>query len=77
MNRPDVILYAVGLLSCSACAPAALTPEEVTALVNQENPTGVDSPWQVSTEPSFTTGQPNPCPCNRSPSTRMHYLMEC
>jgi hypothetical protein len=72
-----VYVYALGLVSCSACAPASMTPEEVAAAVNELEPTGISSPWTVSEDPEFATGQPNPAPCDQEPEARKHYLMDC
>lgn len=72
----DVDVYAAGLLTCSVCAPADMTIEEVVAEVNAINPTGISSQWQHSEEPTFKTGQPNPTVCEQDPDCR-HYLMVC
>jgi hypothetical protein len=71
-----VLIYALGPMACSACAPAQLTPEEVTAAVNRQEPTGISSVWQISNEPAFASGEPNPGPCDQDPGTRRHYLLE-
>ena len=73
----EVYIYAHGLVACSACAPLAMTPEEIAAAVNAGNPTGISSPWRVSGEPEFAQGQPNPAPCDQEPDVRRHWLMEC
>lgn len=68
------IIYAGGLVHCSVCAPLRYTVEMVEAEVNAINPTGISSPWKVSTEP-FASGESNPCPC--SDLDRQHWLMVC
>jgi hypothetical protein len=72
-----VYVYAHGLVHCSACAPAAMGPEEVAAEVNRLHPTGISSPWQHSTDPEFANGGPNPSPCDQEPDARRHWLMAC
>lgn len=72
----SVQVYALGLTACSVCAPAEMPVEEVTKLVNKQEPTGIDSPWQPDPAPAFRTGQSNPSPCERD-SGRLHYLFNC
>lgn len=70
-----VYLYAHGLVYTSACAPAAMPPEQVEAAVNIESPTGISSCWSLADEP-FADGTPNPGPCDQGPDRR-HYLLSC
>lgn len=77
MPDGEVRVYACGLMLCSACAPAGMTPEQVAAAVNQEHPTGISSRWKVSSDPEFASGGPNPGPCDQEPDARRHWLMEC
>lgn len=72
----DVVIYSEGIVACSVCAPAVLTVEQVEDAVNAQSPTGIMSQWTHSADPTFRTGQPNPCPCESDPF-RTHYLMEC
>lgn len=72
----DVRVYAMGLISLAACAPAEMTGEQVAAEVNTEAPTGISSQWQPSEEP-FEGQDANPIPCNHEPEARCHWLMEC
>lgn len=72
----SVHVYALGLTACSVCAPGDMPVEQVTELVNQQEPTGISSSWQPDPAPAFRTGQPNPAPCERDPG-RMHYLFNC
>jgi hypothetical protein len=53
-----------------------MSPQEVADAVNVTDPTGISSPWKVSAEPAFQSGEPNPCLCDQHPVTRRHYLME-
>lgn len=69
----DFTIYANGICHCSVCT--VLTAEEATRRVNLENPTGVGS-WQIA-EKGFSTGEPNPCPCDTHPKTHTHYLFTC
>lgn len=72
-----VYVYASGLLSCSVCAPSTMTAEEVAVVVNSLHPTGIDSGWRKSSDTTFASGQPNPCPCDREPERRQHWLLNC
>jgi hypothetical protein len=84
-EQPDVVtaaddqvqLYAYGLVACSVCAPSNLTRDEVEKAVNVLHPTGIDSPWRISSNPRFHGGGEQPGPCNYEPAERTHYLMEC
>lgn len=73
----SVAVYSLGLVSCSVCAPREMTRDEVEAAVNVAEPTGISSEWRVSDEPTFSGGQPNPCPCEQQPESHVHYLMHC
>lgn len=33
--------------------------------------------WRISKEKTFSTGEPQPYPCNHDPETRTHYLLSC
>ena len=72
----DIEIYARGLVCCSVCAPADMPKDEIKAQVNKENPTGIESQWDFSEDPTFKGGEPNPAPCNRGLG-RLHYLMNC
>lgn len=71
-----VMVYSSGLVACSVCAPSRLTIDEVEAAVNRVNPTGIESQWRVSSDPTFAGGGEQPGPCEQS-SGNIHYLMEC
>lgn len=66
-------IYAQGIVHTSVCS--TLGPEETTARLNVESPTGLDHGWHI-TDQTFKDGTPNPCPCNQDPS-RKHYLFTC
>lgn len=71
----EVAVYSVGLVYCSACAPADMAVEDIEAKVNAQHPTGIASRWLVTDEP-FSHGEPNPSPCSDGP-LKMHYLLSC
>jgi hypothetical protein len=77
LTASAIVVYANGLWCCSVCAPLRYTAEMVEREVNEINPTGVSSEWRVSKDKQFSTGQPNPCPCNDPASGRQHWLMNC
>ena len=70
-----VIVYAQGLVCCSACAPLDMQAADVELAVNHQHPTGIASRWSV-TDDTFKGGQPNPCACDTD-STRRHWLLTC
>jgi hypothetical protein len=76
MARGHVNIYCMGIPVCSVCVPAAWTREEVEQEVNRASPTGIDSPWKISPDALFRTGETNPCPCETD-AERKHYLMNC
>lgn len=67
--------YAIGVCSASVCT--SLTDEQATAQLNETNPTGIASPWALSADPTFKTGQLNPRPCDDWPDTHRHILFNC
>lgn len=68
-------VYANGLCYCSVCTDLT-DREEIELQVNAKNPTGVSSPWRISDDPTFKTGEPNPHLCENDNTCR-HFLMEC
>lgn len=70
-------IYSLGICHASVCAPREVTEAEVTAALNESRPTGISSDWEPSPDPAFESGEPNPCPCNDEPTTRLHWLMVC
>ena len=77
IQEDTVMVYAEGLLSCSACAPASLDAPAVEAAVNAACPSGTRAGWQCSSDPVFAAGEPQPGPCNQQPESRRHWLLEC
>jgi hypothetical protein len=74
-DRYDFRAYAVGLCSASVCT--SLSNEDATARLNGQEPTGIDSQWQISSDPTFASGQTNPRPCDDWPDTHRHILFNC
>lgn len=71
----DFIAYAVGPCYASICT--SLPIDEAVRTMNSFNPTGIKSPWALSKDAHFKTGHTNPCPCEDTPETHQHYLLEC
>jgi hypothetical protein len=69
-------IYKKGLAHISVCAPNDMTREQIGEEANAQHPTGIESRWEIDSAPTFTGGQPNPCPCEKEQG-RMHYLMVC
>jgi hypothetical protein len=69
-------VYSLGFCTLSVCVPEGMTVEEITADVNKLHPTGISSEWSIAADPTFHTGEPNPCVCENDPRRR-HYLMHC
>ena len=44
--------------------------------LNSNYPTGLAHQWDFSKDEKFTSGEPNPCPCEQE-SGRTHYLFDC
>lgn len=68
-------LYVMGLGLCYATVCTTLDDEEAGWMLNLRWPTGISSPWTVSSAP-FKDGTPSPCVCESDPSRR-HVLFEC
>lgn len=66
--------YSVGLCAASVCTN--LPADEVAAEMNRQHPTGIASKWELSKDPTFRTGQPNPNPCEDRRDCK-HYLLCC
>jgi len=70
----DVVCYAIGLCSMSACVKKGLGKVEIERQANAYHSTGI-SRW-VITGDDFADGTPSPCPCHTH-SEREHYLLHC
>lgn len=73
-GQPDFEAYAVGVCTASVCT--CLDDEDATAWLNELFPTGI-APWEIAEDATFRTGQPHPCPCEKSPDTHRHVLFHC
>lgn len=73
MVMEDFTVYAEGLFCASVCS--SLGQGETEARM-QAKECGTDKGWTPSADKSFASGQPNPCPCDRSPKTHKHYLFD-
>ncbi len=71
-----VVIYKMGLVHCSVCAPTEMTRDEVAQSVNLARPNGTDKPWHISSDATFTDGLPHPRACDQD-STRRHWLLDC
>ena len=76
MKTQSVKVYANGVCHCSVCAEQSLTIQEMLRIVNAINPTGISSPWALSTGKTFKDGTPMPCQCDQE-QDRKHYLLIC
>ena len=72
----EILVYALGLCSCSVCAPITTDTSAIVREANRQHPTGI-GPWAVSGNETFLNGKTNPCPCNEEPATKQHWLLEC
>jgi hypothetical protein len=68
-------IYSNGLIHCSVCTDGSI--ERATELVNIENPVGAGPQKWAVVDKEFSTGEPNPCPCNDHPDKRIHILFTC
>ncbi len=70
-------IYSHGIVHCSVCTDAADAElDDLTKAVNNMNLTGIESPWELSTDPTFHSGHANPCACPDHVGHR-HFLMVC
>lgn len=73
---PAVVIMGVGICYASVCVLDGTDDDDIVREVNQQNPTGISSRWQLSADETFADGLTNPCPCNEIPG-RSHRLLEC
>lgn len=71
-----VVVYAEGLCFLSACVHNSVSSEDAERFVRMNHVAGTSNNWKLHDEP-FNTGEPNPCPCDKFPDTRKHYLFAC
>ena len=74
-GNASTFIYSFGPFSMSVCT--TLDPEKMVEEVNAAYPTGISSPWQLSEDETFRTGETNPCLCDQLPELRKHYLLNC
>lgn len=72
----EVWVYAIGILTCSVCAPGGMDRDVVARQVNAKTPTGISSRWRISSDTHFKSGETMPCTCQDAPN-RKHWLLEC
>lgn len=79
----QVIPYAVGLVSASVCTNG--TPEQAIAYMDDRHPTGLSHGWSLSDgvfigsdeQGNTFERESNTIPCDQSPDTHTHYLLQC
>ena len=77
-SNTDLFVYAMGLSVCSVCVPEDMPIGKIEELANVQEPTGIDSNWKLSEDKTFTTGEENPCKCDKyHKEKRLHYLLKC
>lgn len=75
-NKNKLIIYSVGFVNLSCCAPDDMSDSEIEEEVNHRYPTGLDTGWFISEDDSFGSGSPHPGLCELN-SGRLHYLLYC
>lgn len=68
-------ILSIGLCYMTVCTNVE-SPIDIEKLANAEHPSGVSSPWRLSTDKNFATGHTNPCACEHD-GGRKHYLLSC
>lgn len=71
-EKAPIFIYREGLCYISVCTEKESSPEEIEKFVNRGNQGNY---WKISKR-EFSSGETNPCVCNRDPN-RIHYLLEC
>lgn len=72
-----VIFYSEGPFTASVCVEKDLTHEEIVKEIAVKHPSGTEKGWRISTDTHFRQGNPHPCPCDKFPDERLHYLVNC
>lgn len=70
----EVAIMSWGLFYCSVCAPEGMDRAVVERAVERQMPCGTTKGWTISDDPTFASGNPNPCPCRMLPG-RVHWLL--
>ena len=73
----DFVAYAQGLCYMSVCVEKSMPRRDIELRANLENPACSTLRWMISDDETFKGAQPNPCPCNKFPSSRKHDLLNC
>ena len=74
-ERPEFAVMQMHLLWAVVCT--SLTDiEEITRRLNDDHLCGTENGW-VFAGPDGVADSPNPCPCDRWPSTHKHYAFKC
>lgn len=76
LEEERIYIGSPGIVALSVCAPKDVARERVEEWANTESPTGISSRWAISDD-AFADGSANPCPCDLTPETRLHYLLNC
>jgi hypothetical protein len=70
-----MLLGPLGVVYASVCTN--LPDDAATVRLNEDNPTGIESSWEISSDPMFADGvHTNPCDCPQIPGCR-HVLFNC
>ena len=72
-------VYSHGMFHLSICTNIT-DRVEIVRRVNEDTPAGTMESglkWEISEEPTFKGGQPNPTICDEGREDFMHYLMVC
>lgn len=78
----SVEVYARSSGGVSVCAPRWMRPSDVAnalkalAVLPMAAVGSHGIEWRKADVATFTTGEPNPCDCERAPSSRRHWCME-
>lgn len=73
----EVVIYSLGIVAASVCAPSDMDRDEIERQVNLESPTGIESSWAISDDETFADGTANGSPCEQKPDVRRHWLLKC
>jgi len=67
----------VGICSMQVCVPKDFTDEQVVNFANSDQPTGIDSRWEIRKEgdPSLA-GDPERVPCAER-ADHVHIMLDC
>ncbi len=68
------VIYTEGLIHASVCTDRPQS-EVIAFMANRVS--GTTGGWSLSEKETFSTGEPNPCPCDKKPETHKHYLFNC